>query len=342
MPLVSIIMAVYNGELFLNQAIDSILTQTFDDFEFIIINDGSTDASASILQNYAIRDARIQVYDQPHNMGLVAALNRGCNLATGRYIARMDADDISFPERLKKQVAYLEANPHVGILGTWAQVIDERSIKVDEMRLPIIPILAKWDLSFFNIIVHPSVMMRKSVVQELGYYQNWPSEDYELWARSLTVTDITNLPEYLFCYRRYGKNLSINSKTATIDRANQIMRDIILQPLLSRNLELKMVEHLRIFVGDNSFLTSQEIIAVSNLIFDLRNAFCEKYACSNEEIAIINQDVANKLYILSAAAFKFSLKDAILLTIHGLLTSTPSLGQFQKAWHRLLGKNTRK
>ena len=109
-------MSVYDGERFLREAIDSILTQTFHDFEFIIVNDGSTDGSAAILDSYAKSDARLRVYDQA-NRGQCASDNRGCKLARGKYIARMDADDVSTPDRLEKQIAFLENHPKVGLLG---------------------------------------------------------------------------------------------------------------------------------------------------------------------------------------------------------------------------------
>src|SRR6266849_5646808 len=113
--LISVVMAVYNSAAVVGEAIESVLDQTFGDFEFIIIDDGSTDSSGEILREYARRDGRINLYAQG-NSGLIASLNRGCRLAKGRYIARMDADDISLPTRLEKQFRYLEAHPEVGVL----------------------------------------------------------------------------------------------------------------------------------------------------------------------------------------------------------------------------------
>lgn len=133
-PKVSVVMSVYNGEKYLPETIDSILNQTFKDFEFIIINDGSTDKTAKILTSYD--DPRIRIFNQ-ENMGLTKSLNRAISLAKGEYIARMDADDISYPERLKKQVDYLNKNPDIGLVGSKYIRIDKRGRKIDEINVPI-------------------------------------------------------------------------------------------------------------------------------------------------------------------------------------------------------------
>ncbi len=124
-PLVSVVMSVYNGERFLREAIESILSQTFRDFEFIIVNDGSTDGTAGILNSYALSDSRVRVFEQ-ENMGQCASDNRGCSLARGKYIARMDSDDVSMRDRLERQIAFLENHEKVGLLGGAVEIIDDR------------------------------------------------------------------------------------------------------------------------------------------------------------------------------------------------------------------------
>ena len=123
-PLVSVLMSVYNGDRYLDEAIDSILSQTYENFEFIIINDGSTDHTKDILSSYSNQDNRIRVFHQK-NHGLTFSLNRGLELSRGKYVARMDADDISSPRRLEEQINYLRANPEVGVLGTQMEIINE-------------------------------------------------------------------------------------------------------------------------------------------------------------------------------------------------------------------------
>src|SRR6476646_1873373 len=124
-PPISVVMAVYNSEQTAPESIESILQQTFSDFEFIIVDDGSTDSTGEILHAYARLDNRIKLYTQ-ENLGLIASLNRHCRLAKGRYIARMDADDVSSPDRFEKQFGFLEAHPEIGVLGTWIQDIGRK------------------------------------------------------------------------------------------------------------------------------------------------------------------------------------------------------------------------
>jgi len=130
---VSVVMPVYNGEKWLAYAIDSILHQSLADFELIAVDDGSTDGSRKLLDDAARRDSRIRTADQPH-LGVAAALNRGIALARSQVIARMDADDLSHPDRLQKQLAFLDKHPRVAALGSWARVIDERGRGTGEMR----------------------------------------------------------------------------------------------------------------------------------------------------------------------------------------------------------------
>ncbi len=133
---VSVVMAVHNGEKYLRQAVESILAQTFMDFEFIIVNDGSNDSTDSILGEFASRDKRIIIVQNGKNIGLTRSLNRGLELAHGQLIARMDVDDISFPQRLEAQVDFMESHPEIGILGTAACVIDADGKKGQEIRFP--------------------------------------------------------------------------------------------------------------------------------------------------------------------------------------------------------------
>src|SRR5690606_37374672 len=122
MPRVTVLLAVHNGERYIQEAIDSILAQTFGDFELLIVNDGSTDATRDLVLSYS--DDRIRLVDNDHNIGLPKSLNRGLRLAKGRYIARLDADDISEPDRLAAQVSFLQANPDVAMVGSWYRKID--------------------------------------------------------------------------------------------------------------------------------------------------------------------------------------------------------------------------
>src|SRR5439155_11608891 len=144
-PKISVVMPAYNAGAYLRDAVNSILDQTFRDFEFIIVNDGSSDDTALILQEYEKIDSRVRVFHQ-ENQGMIAALNRGCRMARGKYIARMDADDISFPRRFEKQLEYIERHPQIGMLGTWVYNVDDKGSMTGTWRPPTNPNMPKWTL----------------------------------------------------------------------------------------------------------------------------------------------------------------------------------------------------
>ncbi len=206
-------MPVYNCERYLGEAIESILGQTFHDLELIIVADKSTDRTDAILEFYRLKDPRIRVVYQ-EGSGLVPALNQGCRLARGKYIARMDADDRSLPQRLEKQVHYLEGHPDIGILGTWIMYIDAAGRLRKVARSFTDPRIIKWYLYFENCISHPTVMMRMDIIRNLGFYyqEALPAEDYDLWVRAAEVTQISVLGEALVEYRIWdGCASSLNS-----------------------------------------------------------------------------------------------------------------------------------
>lgn len=205
-PNISVIMPVYNGELFVREALNSILSQTFTDFEFIIIDDGSTDNTESIIKSYA--DSRIKFIKNLKNLGIVKSLNLGLDSATGKYIARMDADDISLPQRLEKQFDFMESNPDIDVCGTWYELFESKSgvVKPPEKDRDI-----KGTLFFNNCIAHPTVIIRKNRFPEQEVYHNQyiNAEDYELWCREIDRLKFANIPEVLLKYRVHEKQTGI-------------------------------------------------------------------------------------------------------------------------------------
>jgi hypothetical protein len=183
-PTVSVVMSVFNGEAFLHEAVTSILGQTYEDFEFIIIDDGSTDGSARMLDEFQTLDSRIRLFHQP-NAGLVKALNRGCGVARGKYIARMDADDLAMEDRLKVQVETMEMNPEVCVLGSAVEFIDAAGKKMTISRYhPTESCEIQRALLDQNVIWHPTVLIRAAILAFVGGYRNIPdAEDYDLWLR---------------------------------------------------------------------------------------------------------------------------------------------------------------
>jgi glycosyltransferase involved in cell wall biosynthesis len=197
-------MSVYNGERFLRQAVESILNQTFPDFEFIVVDDGSTDGTAEILSGYAGADPRICVITQ-ENRGLIQSLNRAIGVAQGEYMARMDADDISMPERLAVQVRWLDAHPQVAVLGTRYDEIDEHSKVVRRGNRYVGSALVERALLQGNssVFCHGSVMFRRACFERVGGYREQfkHAEDYDLWLRMAEHYELDNLAETLYQHR---------------------------------------------------------------------------------------------------------------------------------------------
>ena len=199
-PRVTVLMPVYNGVQHLREAIESILGQTFRDYEFLIINDGSTDASESIIRSYD--DPRIRLVNNETNLKLIATLNKGLGLARGEYVARMDCDDISLPERLQKQLSFLDSNSSVAIVGSWCRTIGGEKTKL--LRYPQNRDKLKCSLLFGSPLAHPTVIFRRELFQRHAFWYDpafLHAEDYELWVRVAESFDLGMLPEVLLRYR---------------------------------------------------------------------------------------------------------------------------------------------
>lgn len=211
-PLVSVLMPVYNGEAYIRETMDSILSQSFREFEFIIVNDGSTDDTEPILQGYT--DNRIRYVRNSVNKGLIASLNTGLQLARGEYVARIDADDIADRDRLRMQLEFLLKHPDHGLCGTYYKVIDEAGRVVEEVKLPSTPEEASTFLAFGNCFCHSSIMIRASLLRELRYRDAYEvCEDYDLWYRAAQKSKVSNLPVFATKYRIHGRNVSLVKKT---------------------------------------------------------------------------------------------------------------------------------
>ena len=223
-PKISVVMSIYNGEKHLRESIESILNQTFTDFEFIIVNDGSTDGSLEIIESY--KDSRIRIIDNEENIGLTKSLNKAIKKARGKYIARHDADDISLPTRLELQHEYLEKHPEVALLGTGIYVINEMG---DEIEKRIMHPNPKKSLLKGNRFIHGSVMFRKSLIDELGAYNETLrySQDYELWLRLSKKYNMRNLTSPLYKLRMHrssilSKNIEEQQMYAVLARKSAI------------------------------------------------------------------------------------------------------------------------
>ncbi|MEW6144367.1 MAG: glycosyltransferase [Thermodesulfobacteriota bacterium] len=207
MPKVTVLMTVYNGEKFLKEAIDAVLSQTFRDFEFLIINDGSTDGSREIIESY--KDPRINLVDNERNIGLTASLNRGLRLAGGEYIARQDADDVSLPERLEKQISILERDRETTLIGSWYLEIDESGNPLREYKLPCEPLQIRWD-SIFYCSFSTVVFRRERVLNNVGFYDESfrYAQDWELYSKIARTHTVVNVGECLVKYRLHSRSMT--------------------------------------------------------------------------------------------------------------------------------------
>lgn len=216
-------MPVYNGASFLREAIQSVLDQTFSDFSFLIINDGSTDKSDKIIKKF--NDRRIRYVSHEFNRGLIATLNEGLELATGEYIIRMDADDISFPQRFEKQIAFMEANPDIAISGTSLSVIGSNEL----IAYPETNEACKVMLLYNTVMGHPSVIMRREQILAAGLKFDCTAlhaEDYKFWTDAeIKGLKIGNLAEALVAYRKHGGQIS----AVAYERQQETVRQVRLE-----------------------------------------------------------------------------------------------------------------
>jgi glycosyltransferase involved in cell wall biosynthesis len=206
-PKVSVLMPVFNGLPYLADAIDSVLAQTVEDFEFIIVDDRSSDGSRELLEDYAARDRRIRVLRNDTNLGIADTLNRGISECRGEYIARMDADDVSLPQRFERQVGFMDNAPEVGVCATWFDVFGDEE---GTYRHPTQDAQIKVSHLLHDCaIAHPAVFIRKRVLDETGLtYPNLPAHDLWFWIHLGFVTRLRNLPDTLLRYRVHGNQFS--------------------------------------------------------------------------------------------------------------------------------------
>jgi len=235
-PRVSVILPVFNSRAFLDAAVRSILDQTFSDFELIAIDDGSTDSSGDLLDDYAIQDTRLRVIHQ-ENQGLIRTLNLGIELARAPLIARMDADDVAERDRLSIQVAFMDQHPGVVLLGGGYLLIDDQSLPIRTMR-PALDnaTLQEQCLAGTQPICHPLAMMRTDAVRQVGGYDPRfvAAEDLDLFLRLGEVGELACVPEVLLSYRQHAGSVSEKQQALQLDNQRLAVEAAISRRGLSR------------------------------------------------------------------------------------------------------------
>lgn len=296
-PMISVLMCVYDSESYLRESIESILNQTYQDFEFIIVSEYDTShESVRTIESYS--DERIRHLHNSRRLGLVSSLNVGLNEAQGKFIAKMDADDVSKRERFRRQVDYLGKHPDIGVLGTAIEIIDDKGIVNGTRHPPTDPMLMKWSLMYDDEIANSSVMVRRSLFDLCGGYTPELShgEDYDLWLRLAHVTKIVNLPHILHQRRIHGnqitqrylkilsREVSLAEQTITATMGHEIPHSIALA------LAKSFIEN-----ADQAF---QAAVTLQ----ELYSNFTARNDLTFDQMELIRHDTARRMVTLSRLA----------------------------------------
>ncbi len=225
-PKISVVLPVYNGEKYLREAVESILNQSFEDFELILVDDGSTDSTPTIIKNF--NDSRIRTIRLNTNGGIVTALNKGLSAARGKYIARMDADDVSLPERLKKQYKFMENHPEIDVCGSWVRYFTRIPGAERVYKLPGDSEIIRASLLLENLIQHPAVMCLRKIFGKTGYPGGYPhAEDYALWTQILDRVSFAVYPEVLLNYRLHKDQIWQRESKAQAKSVESVHRELL-------------------------------------------------------------------------------------------------------------------
>lgn len=296
-------MPIYNCELYVAEAIDSILKQTFTDFEFLIIDDCSSDNTLQIAQSYS--DSRIKIITKEKNTGYTNSLNYGLSIAKGKYIARMDGDDISLPNRFKKQFDFMEANLDIAVCGTAFQILNsEQIINVPENHNQIVVgMLQECKIG------HPTVMMRNSFLQlhHLIYDKKFePAEDYDFWVKICLIGNLHNLQEVFLFYRTHENQVSNTNNTNQIEKANSVRLKLI-QNLKSNLSDFEKELVLKVFSRKKEF-TNEEILNY----FKIKNQLNNGKIFDQQKLLVFLENIDKKL-IISNFKYTKNYKPSLIL-----------------------------
>lgn len=331
-PKVTVLLPVYNGGDYLKRAIASILGQSYKDFELLIINDASADLSEEAILSFV--DPRLRYVKNESNLNLLASLNKGLGLARGEFVARMDQDDISLPLRLEKQVAFLDNNPSVGVVGTAFQLIGQNGEKGQTVFPPTDHFALRWILCFANPLAHPSVMFRKDIITKVGGYTSsdlvsrgtYPSEDYDLWRRTAKATRLANLPAMLVYLRKHQTNYTSLHFRQHLEDACNISR-IAIVDILREEVPISTVEAM----WYKNYRQVDEVLGVFELIKKLCISYCKDSSLTLEQKLWLQSDAARRIIDLlqfSAAkkARQFIFKEAFSLAPLVAISRLPVTG----------------
>jgi len=293
--LISVILPTFNEGKYLSEALDSIINQTFSDFEIIVIDDGSVDNTQGILKNYLKKDRRIRVIRNESNLGIANSLNIGIMEAKNEWIARMDGDDISYPQRFEKQINYLSNHPEIDVLSTGIEGINETGGVLFRKTLPEKHSLLCWETPFALAAFHGTVMMRTNKVRSVGgYSQEALLEDVELWTRLIQIARFATIPDILYQYRRSRDELKQKIQKRK-ELSNTIYRKYISR-ILGRNISENLYSNLRLSYYPNKIikLSDTEVSESLILLYEIFQYFNKNNIFIEEELPLLYKNISLK------------------------------------------------
>jgi glycosyltransferase involved in cell wall biosynthesis len=325
-PKVSVLMSVYNGSQYLRESIESILNQTFTDFEFIIINDCSTDNTWEILNEYAIQDQRLVLISNPENLGLTKSLNKGLQVAKGEYIARQDADDISLPQRLETQASLLNKHSDIALVSCNIEIINSEGCPIEKYHRSCESDLVGWYLLFYNHLGgHSQVIFRRDIVMNLGgYCENYRyAQDYELWCRIVKVGKIVILPEFLLQQRRHNQSISLVKALEQDAYALAQVKHNISQ-LIGKEISIEEAKYLREFCFGHwkprSALARRKVRVINAKIKEISQAFVQESSFHHDMSRRLRRWIGEQFVSWTKSlSTQYSLMAKILVFLYALI-----------------------
>jgi glycosyltransferase involved in cell wall biosynthesis len=299
LPQVSVIMPIYRENPFYGQAISSILAQTCTPLELIVICDEPTEAARKDLEGFRDRDNRVVLRFNTPGIGLVGSRNTGIRLARGRYLNPMDSDDVSRPERLERQVAFLDSHPEIGLLGTGIEYIDGRGDPVRSVEAIMNPASLKWALFFENPFCQSSVLIRRQILDQSGWYDEARplAEDYDLWIRLAAVTGIRILPQVLMQYRVHESNISAERKTA-LDRESSDLNSTLIGRYFEGFSDDDIAAFQHLFLRQD-LPSKTEVQRLRSMLESMLSEFIQRERPSEQEVREILRHLGLQYLILA-------------------------------------------
>lgn len=302
-PRVSVLTAVHNGERYLDATIISVLAQTYTDFEYILVDDGSQDSSPAILAKWAARDARIRVVRNETPLNPAGALNRALAEARGEFVAILDHDDLNFPTRLADEVAFLDANPAIGAVGGQVNVINDTGELISRFIVPTEPVLCRWACAFSAPTMHLTMMVRREFMEQVGGYSPtyWAAPDLDIMLRLIRVTQFANLPTTLGAWRRSRHQVS--TRHTRVQRAQIIflLRDYWYE-CYGLNAPFPTLALLFFILGGVvEFGREQDLQEALSLFNIYHETFLARESLTEAEEALIRRDIALRYLTIAVA-----------------------------------------